>query len=420
MKQLEKFEDLLTIIKRGSRIVIHSAAAEPRWLEEELATWGPNVGELEIYMLSPMKTVPFASLAPDYLKIHAWVPGHGLRGVAGADSIEYYRHPLSRIPDLYLAGSARADVLFLHVSPPDRYGRMSLGVSVDYMPAVLATHPIVVAEVDPNMTRTSGDTIVIEDQIDYWFSTEEGPLVVPPPPIDEGERRIARMVANLISDGAILQTGVGSIPDAVLHELASNPPRDLGIHTGIFTDGVVELAATGNVTNATKPHSYRKMATAMAWGTPALYEYLDDNEDVEFRSCSFTHDAKVLLEMEHLYAINSALQIDLTGRVNAEYLNGRVISAPGGLPDFAAAARSAAKGYSIIALRSTSRDGKTSNITSAFGPDVPVTLPPGELDFVVTEFGIADLRSLSPSGWAKALINVAHPDFRAELGSNVA
>ncbi|TAN25854.1 MAG: acetyl-CoA hydrolase/transferase family protein [Actinomycetota bacterium] len=420
MKQLEKFEDLLPVIRPGSRFVIHSAAAEPRWLEEELATWAPHIGDLEIYMLSPMMAVPFASLAPAYLKIHAWVPGRGLRGVAGSDSIEYLRHPLSEIPDLYLTGSVSADVLFLHLSPPDQYGRFSLGVSVDYMPAVLAAHPLVVAEVDPNMPRTFGDTFVTEDQIDYWFSTEEGPLVVPSPPIDEGERRIAQMVANMISDGAVLQTGVGSIPDAMLQELAANPPRDLGIHTGIFTDGVVELANTGKVTNATKPQSYRKMATAMAWGTPALYKYLDSNEDVEFRSCSFTHNAKVLLEMEHLYAINSALQIDLEGRVNAEYLNGRIISAPGGLPDFAAAAKSAAKGLSIVALRSTSRDGKTSNILPAFGPDVPITLPPGELDFVVTEFGIADLRSLSPSSWARALIKVAHPDFRSELARSVA
>ncbi|NNN18705.1 MAG: acetyl-CoA hydrolase/transferase family protein [Acidimicrobiaceae bacterium] len=420
MKQLDSFEELLPVIKTGSRIVMHSAAAEPLWLGEQMAQWGLDLRDLEVYMLSPMKAVPFAALAPEHLKIHAWVPGHGLRGVSGGNSVEYYRFPLSEIPGLYLSGSEIADILFLHLSLPDKYGRFSLGVSVDYMPAVLATHPLVVAEVDPNMPFTVGDTYVTEDQIDYWFSTDEGPLIVPSPSIDEGERRIAQMVADLISDGAILQTGVGSIPDAMLQELASNPPRDLGIHTGIFTDGVVELAHTGNVTNSTKPGSSHKMVTAMAWGSPELYKYLDGNDDVEFKACSYTHDRKILSAMEHLHAVNSALQIDLLGRVNAEWLKGRIISAPGGLPDFASAAHAASKGLSIIALRATSRDGLTSNITPTFSVDVPVTLAPDNVDFVVTEFGTADLRGLSSSGWAKELIKVAHPDFRSELARSIA
>ena len=359
-------------------------------------------------------------LAPEYLEIHTWVPGSGQRDVVGGDIIKCLRRPLSEIPDSFLTCSVSADVLFLHLTPPYQYGRFSLGVSVDYMPAVLAGYPVVVAEVDPNVPRAFGDTFATEDQIDYWFSTEEGPLVVSSPPIDEEERRIAQMVANMISDGAILQTGLGSIPDAMLQKLAVNPPRDLGIHTGIFTDRVVKLANTGKVTNATTPQSYRKMATTIAWGTPTQYKYLNGSEDVEFRSCSFTHNAKVRLEMEHLYAINSPLQIDLEGRVKAVCLNGRIISDHGGLPDFAAAAKSAAKDLSTVALRSTSRDGKTSNILPAFGPDVPITLPPGKLDFMVTEFGIADLRGLSSSDWAKALTSVARPDFRHELARSVA
>lgn len=420
MKQLDSFEELLPVIKKGSRIVMHSAAAEPRWLEEQLAAWGPHLEDLEIFMLSPMSSVPFASLAPDRLKIHAWVPGRGLRGVAGSDSIVYLRHPLSAIPDLYVGGQERTDILFLHLSPPDEHGLMSLGVSVDYMPAVLETDPIVVAEIDPTMPHTFGETLITPDQIDYWFETEEGPLVLPPNSIDEGERRIAQTLADLVSDGAIIQTGVGSIPDAMLAELAANPPRDLGIHTGVFTDGVVELVNTGNVTNATKPGSYRKMATAMAWGSPSLYKYLDCNDEVEFRSCAYTHSPKVLREMEHLYAINSALQIDLAGRANAEKLKGKVISAPGGLPDFASAAREASKGLSILALRATSRDGKFSNIVPIFEEGVPLTLPAGQIDFVVTEFGAADLRSGDFAKQTRALISVAHPDFRDELARSIA
>ncbi len=419
MRQLKDFEELLPMLGNGSRIVMHSAAAEPRWLEEQLALHGSGLSDLNIYMLSPMDAVPFAPLAPEHLKIHAWVPGRGLRRVAGDDSIEYYRFPLSQIPDLYLSGNQRADVLFLHLSPPDEQGRMSLGVSVDYMPAVLAHRPLVVAEIDQSMPHTCGETCVTPDQIDFWFATEEGPLEVVSASIDEGERRIAQTVADLVSDGAVLQTGVGSIPDAMLQELASNPPRNLGIHTGVFTDGVVELANTGNVTNSTKPPECRKMVTAMAWGSPSLYKYLDHNDEVEFRSCAFTHDANVLRSMDHLYAINSALQIDLAGRANAEKLGGRVISAPGGLPDFAPAARAASKGLSIVALRATSRDGSKSNIVMPFHDDVPITLPEGQIDFVVTEFGAADLRSLSPSKVSRALIGVAHPDFRNELARSI-
>lgn len=419
MKQLDSFEELLPKLKSGSSIVMHSAAAEPRWLGDQLALYGSDIGDLDVYMLSPMNSVPFAPLAPDHLKIHAWVPGRGLRGVAGADSIEYYRYPLSEIPGLYVSGRHRADTIFLHLSPPDQDGHMSLGVSVDYMPAVLATNPLVVAEVDPTMPHTLGETKITEDQVDYWFVTEEGPLEVSSPSIDEGERRIAQTVADLVTDGAILQTGVGSIPDAVLQELATNAPRDLGIHTGVFTDGVIELVNSGNVTNATKPAPFRKMVTAMAWGSPALYKYLDRNDDVEFRACSFTHDPRVLRDMDYLYAINSALQIDLAGRANAEQLKGRIISAPGGLPDFAPAAREARKGLSIVALRATSRDGKSSNIVPRLPSDVPATLPPGQIDFVVTEFGAADLRLLTPADQAKALINVAHPDFRHDLARSI-
>ncbi|MDA8269872.1 MAG: hypothetical protein M0Z39_00470 [Actinomycetota bacterium] len=419
MKQLENFEELLPMLKSGSSIVMHSAAAEPRWLEEQLALCGSELKNIDIYMLSPMGLVPFASLAPKHIKIHAWVPGRGLRSVAGNDSIQYYRYPLSQIPDLYLSSKKHADFLFLHVSPPDDQGRMSLGVSVDYMPAVLAGRPLVVAEIDASIPHTFGDTLITEDQIDYWISTDEGPLEVTSPPIDDGERRIAQLVADLVRDGAILQTGVGSIPDAMLQALASNPPRDLGIHTGVFTEGVIELANTGNVTNATKPHS-RKMVTAMAWGTPPLYKYLDQNDEVEIRACSFTHDPQVLREMDHLYAINSALQIDLAGRANAEALKGRIISAPGGLPDFAPAARAASNGLSIVALRATSRDGKSSNIVPIFPEEAPITLSQGQIDFVVTEFGAADLRDLSPSQWAKALIRVAHPDFRSDLARSIA
>ena len=415
MRQLETFDELLPKLASGSKIVMHSAAAEPRWLEEQLAAEGSGLSGLEIYMMSPMATVPFASLAPEHLKIHAWVPGRGLRRVAGDGSIVYHRLPLSKIPDLYSSGTQRVDVLFLHLSPPDDQGRMSLGVSVDYMPAVMACKPLVVAEIDELMPHTFGDTCITADQVDFWFSADEGALEVTSPPIDEGERRIAQTIADLVVDGAILQTGVGSIPDAMLQELAANPPRNLGIHTGVFTDGVAELASTGNVTNATKPLHSRKMVTAMAWGSPAIYKYLDHNNDVEFRSCAFTHNADVLREMEHLYAINSALQIDLQGKANAEQLGSRIISAPGGLPDFAPAARAASKGLSIVALRATSRDGSKSNIVSRLADDIPVTLPEGQIDFVVTEFGAADLRNLPPSRVAKALISVSHPDFRDEL-----
>lgn len=403
------------MINAGDRIVIHSAAAEPRWLTEQLARWAPQLGGVDIDLLMPMKPVSFAGLAPEHVKIHLWFPGRGLRGMADAPGVEYLRYPLSQIPDLYTTGMRHVDVLFLHLSLPDEQGCLSLGVSVDYMPAVLATHPLVVAEVDPAMPRTRGKTCLKWEQVDYWVLREEGPLEVPSTPPDEGERRMAQTVADMIPDGAVLQTGVGAIPDAVLRALAANPPRDLGIHTGILTDAMLDLIMTGCVTNLNKPTLSGKTVATMAVGTKALYDYVNGNDAVEFHPCSVTHHPQVLGALDHLCAINSALQVDLSGRVNAEQVNGRIIAGPGGLPDFAQAARAVSGGLSVVTLRATTRDGQTSNIVPFFPRDVPATLAPGQIDFVVTEFGVADLRGLSPSRLAMALITVAHPDFRDDL-----
>ena len=420
MKALRSFEDLLPVIRRGARIVIHSAAAQPRWLTEQLALWGPSLETVTVDVLMPMEPLPFTALVPDHFTIHAWFPGRGLRNLAPSSGVEHLRYPLSQIPGLYATGVCRPNVLFLHLSPPDRHGCLSLGVAVDYMPAVLATRPLVVAEIDPAMPHTGGSTCLKWDQVDYWVISDTGPVEGLSRAADEKDCMIAQRVAERIPDGATLETGVGAIPDAVLRTLATSPPRNLGIHTGILTDAVLDLIQTGHVTNANKPVYPGKTVATMAVGTKVLYAMLDNSNAIAFHSCDLTHHPRVLAALPRLCAINSALQVDLGGRVNAEHIQGRVIAGPGGLPDFAKAAQASPTGLSIIALRATSRDGTTSNIVPHLPQGAPVTLEPDHVDLVVTEFGAADLRGLSPVRRARALIAVAHPGFRDSLSRSIA
>jgi 4-hydroxybutyrate CoA-transferase len=281
------------------------------------------------------------------------------------------------------------------------------------MRAVMAQNPIVVVEIDPRMPRTRGDTAVLPEQVDYVIDSLDPPQVVEPAPATDIDRQIADNVAGLIRNGAVLQTGIGALPDLVLSKLTHL--RGLGIHTGIVTDAMMPLLKSGAVTNAGKRRFTGKCVTTVAAGTQPFYDFLNDNAAIEFHPCSLTHDRKLLGSLDGLCAINSVLEIDLLGRANAERVDGRIIAGPGGLPDFAAGASEAKGGMSIIALRSTSPDGKRSNIRAALGENAPVSVDGSQIDYVVTEYGVSRVKSQSASDREQSLISIAHPDWRAEL-----
>lgn len=407
-------------LRPGSTVVLHSAYAEPKFLTEELARIGSDLQNVRVYSMMPMGGSPYAAPELDrHLVLRTFYPGKALRAAVNAGRAEIMRTPLSTIPGLFADGTIKADVLFLQVSPPDDDGRMSMGVSVDYMPAVLEQGPILVAEVNPAMPHTCGNSCLSVEQVDYVVDARTPPQTSNASVADEVDERIAANIAGLVGHGAVLQVGIGSIADLVLGHLTHL--RDLGIHSGIVTDAVVPLIERGVVTNATKRTFTGKSVTTMAGGTQAFYEFLHRNPLIEFHPCTLTHDADVLAAIDGLCAINTVLQIDLDGRANAEKIDGRIVSSVGGLPDFARGASRARAGCSIVSLRATSRDGRQSNILPRLPDGTPTSIDASDIDFVVTEFGVARIRGLGPAALALALAEVAHPDHRADLrrGSSV-
>lgn len=414
MKPLHEIRGLPAVVRAGSTVVLHSGCAEPQFLARQLAEHASSLRGLNVLSMMPMGEAPYGAPGPAAeLNVSTFFPGRGLRSALNEGRARALRHPLSAIPGLFDSGAIKADALLLQVSCPDQTGNVSLGISVDYMRAVLAQSPLVIAEINPRMPRTCGDTQVPVSAIDWFVDATEAPQEVPPAPADAVDELIASKVAGLVQDGAVLQVGIGSLPDAVLAQLGHL--KHLGLHTGIVTDAVRPLIEAGVIDNSTKRRFPGVSVTTMAAGTESFYDFLNCNPAIEFHPCSLTHDATVLAGIDGLCTINSALQVDLAGNVNAETMNGRQISLPGGQPDFAAGSRLARGGISIIALRSSFGKQRTSNIVARLGPGTPATLKADAVDFVVTEYGVAALQGKSVRERAAALIAVAHPEHRETL-----
>lgn len=414
MKRLDDVGALLARLGPGCTIVLHSGCAEPRLLARKLAEHAAAMRGARLLTLMPMGEAPYAEAAPaEQLDIATFFPGRGLRSPVNEGRVRALRHPLSAIPSLFDEGVLRADVVMLQVSSPDETGHVSLGVSVDYMRAVLAQSPLIVVEVNPRMPHTCGDTRVPVSAIDWFVDAVEPPQDVPASPMDAVDEQIARNVAQLVRDGSVLQVGIGSLPDCVLAQLGHL--KHLGLHSGIVTDAVRPLIEAGVIDNSTKLLLPGVSVTSMAAGTQPFYEFLHRNNAVQFQPCSLTHDGAVLAAIDGLCAINSAIQVDLGGQINAEAVDGRLVSLPGGLPDFAAGASRARGGLSIIALRATFGKGRKSSIVAHLDATAPVTVPSHHVDLVVTEYGAARIRGLGAVDRAAALIAVAHPEHRESL-----
>ena len=414
MKHLQDFGLLLASLDDGCTIVLHSGFAEPAQLARLLADHAVALRGVHLLTMMPMGDAPYGSReATAQMDVATFFPGSGLRTALDEGRVRPLRYPLSAIPDLFASRALRADVLMLQVSPPDETGHVSLGMSVDYMRAVLAQSPTIVAEINPRMPRTCGDTLLHVSQIAWFVEATAGPQEQAAVAPDGCDQQIAVGIAGLLRDGAVLQLGIGSLPDQVLAQLGHL--KHLGLHSGIVSDGVRPLIESGVIDNSTKKLFPGVSVASMAGGTQAFYDFLHRNRKIEFHPCSLTHDVALLAGIDGLCAINSALQIDLAGQISAEAVAERRISLPGGLPDFALGASRARAGMSIIALRSSFGSGRTSNIRASLAVGVPVTIPPSVVDFVVTEYGVAPMRGASAKQRAAALISVAHPDHRETL-----
>lgn len=327
-----------------------------------------------------------------------------------ADFIPCY---ISHMPAMFTNGRLPVDVAMVTVTPPDQFGYCSLGLSVDFtLPAARAAQ-IVIAQVNANMPRIHGDSFLHVRDIDHFVLCDEPLMEIKPPELTQVEKNIGSHVADLIDDGATLQMGIGAIPDAVLAFLTGK--KDLGVHTEMFSDGVIDLVESGVINCSRKTLHPYKMVCAFMMGSKRLFDWVNDNPFVEIHPEDYVNDPLVIMKNNNMVSINSALQVDLLGQVAADTLGPVQYSGVGGQVDFIRGAKMSAGGKSIIALPSTAAGGKVSRIAPTLTPGTAVTTNRHDVDYVVTEYGVAQLAGKSNQERFKELISIAHPDFREEL-----
>lgn len=404
----------LSRLQPGSRVFIGSGAAEPQTLVRALTERGHEIVDTEIIHLMTLGSAPYAD--PEFrhtFRHNALFVGANVRDAIGEGRADYTPVFLSDVPRLFRKRRLALDAALIQVSPPDRFGFCSFGVSVDVVKAAAESADMVIAEVNPRMPRTLGDAFIHVSQIDYLVDSPSDLLESVPAPPDEVQMEIGRNTAKLIEDGSTMQIGIGSIPNAVLAALKGK--RDLGIHTEMFSDGVIDLIESGVITGARKTLLKGKVVASFCIGSRTLYDYIDNNPIFEFRPIEFTNDPYTISRNERMVAINAALEVDLTGQVCADSIGFRFYSGIGGQVDFVRGASRSVDGKPIIVLRSTTRDGKISRIVPHLKEGSGVITTRGDVHYVVTEYGIADLWGKSVRERAMELINIAHPDNRAWL-----
>ena len=407
-------EEAVRLIPAGKRILIGSGAAEPSHLVEEMVEHGTHLAGNEIVHLMTLGSAPYVQPGLETRFRHtAFFIGANVRSAVQEGRADFMPVFLSEIPHLITSGRVKIDVALIQVSPPDRHGFVSLGVSVDIVRGAVDTATIILAEVNPQMPRTLGDSFLNVDRITRLIPVDAPLPERIPEAMDDVCHEIGRNVASLIQDGATLQMGIGKIPDATLAALSDR--HDLGIHTEMMSDGVMDMVEAGVITGRKKSFLTGKLVTSFIMGTRRLYEWVHDNPLIEMRGSVFTNDPFQIARNDNMVAINSALAVDLTGQVAADTVRGKFFSGIGGQVDFIRGAARSNGGKPIIALPATARNGTVSRIVTCFDEGTGVVTSRGDTRYVVTEYGVADLWGKNISQRAEALIAIAHPDFRKEL-----
>jgi acyl-CoA hydrolase/RimJ/RimL family protein N-acetyltransferase len=401
-------------IRKGQRVFIGSGCAEPQLLSDALAARGHELADTQIVHLLTLGTAPYVD--PKFtrgFRANAFFIGANVRGAIAEGRADFTPVFLSEVPALIRSGRVPVHTALISVSPPDEHGFCSYGVSIDCVKAAAESARVVVAEVNENMPRTLGDSFIHVDQIQMLVPSEQPILELRHDEADEIARRIGRNIAELIDDGATLQVGIGTIPDATLAELVNH--RDLGIHTEMFSDGVIDLVQKGVINGARKSIHRGKLVASFVLGTRRLFDFIDDNPMCEFHPTEYTNDPFVIAQNYHQVSINSALEVDLTGQVCADSIGTYFYSGIGGQVDFVRGASRSPGGKAVIALPSTAAGGEVSRIVSTLKPGAGVVTSRGDVHYVVTEWGVADLHGRSIRDRAMQLIHVAHPKFREGL-----
>ena len=413
-KRLKRADDALQCVKSGMRVYIQPGCAEPETLVEALMRRGPDLYDVEIVHMMTMGCAPY--VAPEmagHFRHNAMFIGSNVRAAINDGRADYTPIYLSEIEGLFESGEMPIDVALIEVSPPDSHGFCSFGVGVDTTLTAAKCARYVVAQVNDNMPRTYGDSFIHVSDIDALVESSRPLCALTKSVVSDLQIAIARNVASLIEDGAVLQTGIGGIPDAVLPMLMDR--KDLAVHSELVSDGVIPLIEAGVLTGARKNFKPRKIILGFALGSKRLFEFVDNNPIFEFHPTAYTNDPALIARNDKMVAINSALQIDLTGQVCSDSIGNQFYSGIGGQVDFLRGASRSKGGKPIIAISSTAKQGTISRIVPTLDPGAGVVTSRGLVRYIVTEYGIAYLHGKSIRERAKALIEIAHPDYRSEL-----
>ncbi len=402
-------------IKSGSRIFLGTGCGEPQYLINAMVR-DTKLQDIMLYQMlsSTLSRYIYDDSFLRRFSLKLFFVSSAIRQAAFEGKIDYIPTYLSQIPRLFYSRRIGLDVALIQVSPPDKFGYCSLGVSVDITRAGMANAKTVIAQVNPRMPKTWGDSFVHVDEIDYFVPHEE-PIVEAPPSVKNEEvvRRIAHYISQLVDDGDTLQIGFGHLPDGILKYLDNK--KSLGIHTHVITDGFLPLFEKKVITNKKKNHIPGRAVASMCMGTERLYQYVNDNPIFYFRSSEYVNDPTVIAKNDNLISISSALEVDLTGQVCTDSVGHLFFSGIGDQVDFLRGAAMSKGGFSIIALPSTAKNGKVSRIVPHLSEGAGVATTRGDVNFIVTEYGIAELKGKGIYQRVMELAQIAHPKFREEL-----
>lgn len=407
-------EDLPGIIGPRAVVGLGNACAEPQTLIDALIEGKNSFEAIEIFGMIHYWTDRFLKhKLKEKFKLNVFmVDRYTAEGIKKGFT-EYIPCRYSRIPELFQKRYIQIDVALISVSPPDAKGNCTFGVSSDFTKAMAENAKIVVAEINEQMPHVYGDTLINIEKIDYMIKTDRPLPQVPSPKTTDKDRCIGEYVSRLIDDGATIQIGIGRLSEAALESLHGK--RCLGVHSGLLTDGIVDLVKKGVIDNSRKGLQNGKIVATTMIGSDKLFRFVHENRDVASYPSDYTHHEVTLSKLNNLHAINSAIQVDLSGQVNAETIGGIQVSGVGGQTDFICGAGKSKGGKSIIVLSSTTSNEKRSRIVDCLDPGASVTSLRHDIDYVVTEYGIACLKGKTLRERAKSLIDIAHPKFRDEL-----
>jgi len=404
--------DFAAFVRPGDTVMWGQATAEPVPLTQALMAQRHAIGRFNVFLGMTHSDTPRPEHT-DRIAFSSYCGTGGNRALVKAGKLDILPCHYSQLPGLIQSGRLKIDVLMLQLAPADEDGNFSFGIAHEFLIQAMDAARVVIAEVNDQAPWTYGERAVRDADLDYIVRTSRPPLELIQPQPGEAELAIARHVAGLIEDGATLQFGLGAMPEAILGALGDR--RDLGIHSGTIGDKVAELTRAGAITNARKSIDRGVTVTGMMMGSKRLHDFAHRNRDLQFRSTTYVHNADVLARIDRFVVLNTAIEVDLTGQVNAEVANGLYIGTVGGALDFLRAANRSKGGLPVVALPSTAgrAERRASRIVAKLSG--PVSTPRSDAGIIATEYGIADLRGKVLSERIRRMISIAHPDFRERL-----